>query len=125
MLRLGVNTGTFGPNGSIRATDDITAFYSSDARLKENVQPVGSPLEKIRAIRGVTFDWNQDYINKNGGEDGYFIRKRDVGVIAQEIEKVLPEVVATRENGTKAVKYDRIVALLIEAIKALDEKIGG
>ena len=57
------------------------------------------------------------------GEDDYFVRKHDVGVIAQEVEQVLPEVVATRENGIKAVKYDRITSLLIEAIKEQQSQI--
>jgi len=60
---------------------------------------------------------------QHGGEDGYFIREHDIGVIAQEIESILPEIVATREDGYKAVKYDRIVALLIEAIKELKSEV--
>jgi hypothetical protein len=70
-------------------------------------------------ISGVTYDWTEDYIKKQGGEDGYFTRKRDVGLIAQEIEKILPEIVVDREDGYKAIKYDRVVALLVEAIKEL------
>lgn len=49
--------------------------------------------------------------------DGYFVREREIGVIAQEVESVLPEIVATRDNGYKAVRYERLVALLIEAVK--------
>ena len=74
-------------------------------------------------MRGVEFDWKQDYLDAKGGEDDYFVRKHDVGVIAQEVEQVLPEVVATRENGIKAVKYDRITSLLIEAIKEQQSQI--
>jgi len=80
-------------------------------------------LKKVNTINGVEFDWSDEFIAEAGGEDGYFIRKHDVGVIAQEIESVLPEVVATREDGYKAVKYDRIVALLIEAVKELSDKV--
>ena len=89
------------------------------------VRNIEGALEKLKKMRGVYFDWSEDYINKNGGEDNYFIRKNDVGVIAQELEKVMPEVVATRNDGIKAVKYDRIVALLIEAVKELEEKVNG
>jgi hypothetical protein len=71
----------------------------------------------------VEFDWIDDVLFERGGEDDYFNRKHDVGVIAQEIEQVLPEVVGTRENGIKAVKYDRIVALLIEGIKELKAEL--
>ena len=62
-------------------------------------------------------------MDDHGGEDGYFVRKHDTGVIAQEIEKVLPEIVATRADGIKAVKYDKLVALLIEAIKDLKTEV--
>ena len=119
----GVGTAASGTAGEIRATDNITAYYSSDARLKTNVVEISNALEKVNQIRGVEFDWTDEYIEKSGGEDGYFTRKHDVGVIAQEIEKVLPEVVAERDNGIKAVKYDRIVALLIEAVKDLSKQV--
>ena len=119
----GVGTAASGTTGEIRATNDVTAFYSSDKSLKENIKNIENPLEKISQINGVTFDWTEDYIKQHGGEDKYFVRKNDVGVIAQEIEKVLPQVVATREDGIKAVKYDRIVALLIESIKELKKEI--
>ena len=77
----------------------------------------------LEAIRGVYFDWTADHIEKRGGEDGYFVRKHDIGVIAQEVEKILPEIVATRADGFKAVKYEKIVPLLIEAIKAQQAEI--
>ena len=112
-----------GASGTIRAAQDITAFIASDSSLKTNVKNIDNALEKIQSINGVEFDWTDEYIEEQGGEDGYFIRKHDVGVIAQEIEAVLPEVVATRENGIKAVKYDRIVALLIEGIKELKAEV--
>ncbi len=119
----GVGTAASGTTGEIRATNDVTAFYSSDKSLKENIKNIEDPLEKVSQINGVTFDWTEDYIKQHGGEDKYFVRKNDVGVIAQEIEKVLPQVVATREDGIKAVKYDRIVALLIESVKELKKEI--
>ena len=78
------------------------------------------------------FDWTDEDIKRRGGEDGYFVQKHDVGVIAQEIEKVLPEVVRDREDGYKAVQYEKMVSLLIQAIKEqqtqideLKEKING
>lgn len=99
--------------GGITAGDDITAFYSSDENLKDNVELIPNAVEKVKQIKGVSFDWN-DKSKHNG---------HDVGVIAQDIEKVLPELVVTRENGFKAVKYDRLVALLIQANKELIERI--
>jgi hypothetical protein len=56
-------------------------------------------------------------MQSRGGEDGFFVRKHDIGVIAQEVEAILPEIVATRPDGFKAVKYEKLVPLLIEAIK--------
>ena len=104
-------------SGEIRATGDIVAFYSSDERLKENIQPIPNALEKVEAISGNTYDW------KGGFENIHSHTGNDVGVIAQEIEKVLPHAVVDRETGYKAVNYEKIVPLLIEAIKELSAKI--
>ena len=120
---IGVGTTASATTGQIRATDDITAFYSSDVALKENIHNIPSASEKIEQLNGVLFDWKQEYIDTNGGEDGYFVRKSDVGVIAQDVEKVLPEIVGTRPNGIKAVKYDRLCALLIEGFKEMKQEI--
>jgi len=106
-------TGTGYVGGSLFVTSDITAYFSSDEKLKDNVIKIESPLEKINKIRGVEFDWN-----KNSTHEGH-----DVGVIAQEVEKVLPEVVVTRDDGYKAVRYEKLVPLLIEGIKELHKLI--
>ena len=100
-------TGSLTVTGIISASDDIIAFASSDERLKDNVTPIASALDKVNLIGGYEFDWNS-----NSSHSGH-----DVGVIAQEIEKVLPEVVTTRDNGYMAVRYEKIVALLIQAVK--------
>ncbi len=120
---IGVGTAPSGTTGQIRATDDITAFYSSDVALKEDIKNIENPLESLKKLNGVLFNWKDSWINKQGGEDGYFVRKKDVGVIAQEVEKVLPEAVAQRKDGIKAVKYDRLTCLLIEAVKVLSDKV--
>ena len=120
---LGVGVAASGVRGEIRAINDITAFYSSDRNLKENIKPITNSLEKLNKLNGVSFDWIEQYIADRGGEDGYFVRKSDIGVIAQEVEEVLPEAVATREDGIKAVKYERIIPLLIEAIKELQQQV--
>ena len=119
----GVGTAASGTTGGIRATNDVTAFYSSDVALKENITNIPDPLEALKKLNGVLFDWKKEYIDQRGGEDGYFVRKKDVGVIAQEVEKVLPEAVAQRPDGIKAVKYDRLTCLLIEAVKQLQDKV--
>ena len=99
--------GNLDVTGTITATSDITAYYSSDRRLKDNITKITNPIQKVQAIGGYEFDWNS--LSEKEGHD--------VGVIAQEIESVLPELVVNRDNGYKAVRYEKIVALLIEAIK--------
>ncbi len=94
-------------DGQLNVTGDVTAFQSSDRRLKDNITPIPSAIEKVKSIGGYSFDWNS-----NSEKTGH-----DIGVIAQEIEAVLPELVVTRDSGYKAVSYEKIVALLIEAIK--------
>ena len=120
---LGVGTAGSGTAGEIRATADITAYYSSDRRLKENIRNIKDPLNKVKQLNGVYYDWTDEHIKSRGGEDGYFMRKRDIGMIAQEVEKILPEIVADREDGYKAIKYERVVAVLVEAVKELYEKV--
>ena len=119
---LGVGTTANPGAGAIYATGDITAFYSSDIRLKKDIEPISEPIKKLMEISGVTYKWNEEYL-KDKDVDGYFVRETEVGVIAQEVEKVLPEVIATRENGYKAVRYEKLVALLIEAVKDQQHQI--
>jgi len=102
--------------GSITATSDITAFSTSDKQLKDNITLIPNSLEKITKIGGYTFDWN----NK---QNIYEVGSHDIGVIAQELEEILPETVITRDNGYKAVRYEKIVPLLIEAIKELKNEV--
>tara|TARA_B110000238_G_scaffold75373_1_gene83060 strand:+ start:198 stop:2567 length:2370 start_codon:yes stop_codon:yes gene_type:complete len=113
---LGIGMDPSYTTGEIVAAADIIAYASSDKRLKENIKPIENPLGKIAQISGNTFDWieNSEVHSHKGS---------DIGVIAQEIEAVLPELVTTRENGYKAVQYDKVVALLIEAVKEQQTQI--
>jgi hypothetical protein len=120
---MGIGTPASGVAGEIRATNEVTAYYSSDASLKENVAEIPAALAKLAMIRGVSFDWKDEVIAKRGGVDGYFVRKHDVGVIAQEVLAVLPEVVAEREDKTLAVKYEKMVPLLIQAVNELAHQV--
>jgi hypothetical protein len=120
---LGVGTASSNVAGEIRATNEITAFYSSDERLKENIKKIDNALYKLRKVRGVVFDWKDEVIEKRGGEDNYFVRKHDTGVIAQEVEQVLPEVVAIREDGYKAVRYEKLAGIIIQAINELADEV--
>jgi hypothetical protein len=109
---LGVGTATPVTIGLIRATNDVIAFYGSDERLKENIHSITGSLDILKQINGYYFDWKEmPGIHENEGHD--------IGVIAQEIDAVLPEIVTTRDNGYMAVKYEKLVALLIETNKEL------
>jgi hypothetical protein len=107
--------GGVGIAGAVNVGGDVVAFAASDERLKNDIKPIENPIEKINSISGNSFNWNE---NK---QDIY--KGKDYGVIAQEIEKVLPELVNTREDGYKAVKYDKLVSLLIEGIKELSKEV--
>lgn len=120
---LGVGTAGSGTAGEIRATNNVTAYYSSDARLKENVRDIPNALDKACEIGGKLFDWTDDYIEKKGGEDGYFVRKADFGVIAQDVLPVLPEAVRERNDGTLAVDYEKLCSLAFAAIRELKQEV--
>jgi hypothetical protein len=119
----GVGTPASGTTGEIRATDNITAYYSSDAKFKENVRVIDDAAKKVNAIGGKYFDWTDAYIAEHGGEDGYFIQKADFGVIAQDVQTVFPQAVRTRPDGTLAVDYEKLSALAFAAIAELVKRI--
>ena len=110
-------------DGAIWASNNITAFASSDIRFKENIRDIPNALEKVEVIGGKLFDWTAQYIESMGGEHSYFMHKSDAGVIAQDVEKVIPELVRTREDGSLAVDYPKLVALAFAAIKELSDKV--
>ena len=112
-------------NGNLRVTNtlsasaiscsgDIIAFSTSDERLKTNISPLTYNLNKLDLINAYSFKWSDE-----SGKSG-----NDIGVIAQEIEKIFPDLVVTRENGFKAVDYVRLIPFLIGCIKELKQKIG-
>jgi hypothetical protein len=92
--------------------DVVTAYNASDIRLKDNIEVIDGAIDKVEQINGYTFN----YINKP--------EERVAGVIAQEVEKVLPNVTFPMdEQGHLAVRYDNIIPLLIQAIKELNDKV--
>jgi len=99
-------------NNNLVSSGDVTAF--SDARLKTNVSVISDALNKVSAINGVTF-YRSDLD----------IKQRQTGLIAQELQKVLPEAVVETPDGTLAVAYGNVVGLLVEAIKELKSEIEG
>jgi uncharacterized protein YjbI with pentapeptide repeats len=98
----------------LSASADIVSNTSSDIRFKTNVNKIENPLEKISKINGYTYDWIQSNLHPYNG--------KDTGIIAQEVETMdLPGIVVTRSNGYKGVKYERLIPLLLESIKSLQE----
>ena len=130
---IGVNTPAPGTPGMVRATNDVV-FYFSDRRLKTDIQSIINPLDKLKSLNGVTYKPSQKAV-----EFGFVSPKRKAGVFADEVEKVLPEAVQMApfdssydENGKelsitgdnyKTVQYEKLVPLLIEAVKELSEKV--
>lgn len=120
---LAVGTASDPGAGGIYATGNVTAYYSSDRKFKENVQPIADALNKVVAVGGKTFDWTDAYIQEHGGEDGYFVKKQDFGVIAQDLQAVLPQAVREREDGSLAVDYPKLCALAFAAIAELKAEV--
>ena len=126
---MGVGTGATGTAGEIRATNNITAFYS-DKRLKKDIENITNALSKLDKINGVFYTQNE--LAETFGYNDY---SKQVGVIAQEIQQVLPEAVAfapfdrDENDNSKSgenyltVRYEKIVPLLIEAIKELQIEV--
>ena len=110
-----VGIGTTNPRYKLDVAGKICGsnVSPSDVRLKEDVQPLENPLDKITQLRGVSFAWKDE----SKGTD------REIGVIAQEVEKKFPELVSTDSEGYKSVAYDKLTAVLIEAIKTQQAQI--
>ena len=115
---LGVGTGASGTAGEIRATNNVTAYYSDD-RLKTKLGAIEDALSKVKSLSGFYYE-----ANETAQALGYEV-KREVGVSAQEVQRVQPEVVAPAPIDDKylTVRYEKLVPLLIEAIKELSEKV--
>ena len=112
-------TGVLDIIGEIRCHSDIIAFYSSDERLKENVEPISGALEKVSRINGVYYNWNSLAKSLSDSVDD----RRQVGVIAQEVQAAMPELVIERDNGYLAVDYQKMTALLLQALQELSAEV--
>lgn len=104
-------------NGDVKAEGDVVAYNSSDLRLKTDIKVIPDALLKVKKLQGITFDWNELAANKNTDQ-------RQVGVIAQQVQEVLPEAVNQRSDGYLGVNYEKLVPLLIQAINELSEQLG-
>jgi hypothetical protein len=123
IVTLGVGTAASGTTGEIRATNNVTAYYSSDIKFKENVRDIPNAAATAAAIGGKLFDWTDAYIADHGGADGYFIQKEDFGVIAQDVQKAFPVAVRTRPDGSLAVDYEKLSALALAAVAELSIRV--
>jgi len=103
--------------GQIASEADITAFASSDKRLKTNIINIQNPIDKIKKLNGISFEWKDREVNEK------VMNKTNLGVIAQEVQKVLPEIVKERDDGYLAIKYEQLVPVLIEGIKEQQKQI--
>ena len=131
-------TNSLGVGGKIFAGDDIIAFNSSDLNLKENLVKITNAVQKVGLITGYTYDWKET-VFENGINTGISSTQPDIyldevcdvndtsddtGVIAQDVEKLgLPGVTVTRPDGIKAVRYERLIPVLVEAIKELSARV--
>lgn len=118
-----VGIGVMTPTTKLYVNGDITANSiagTSDVRFKTNIRSVSSALDKIKQLRGVYFNWNQKAFPEKdfGAQD-------ELGFIAQEVEKIVPEIVIKdkTKDEYRSVKYDKLVALLVEAIKEQQKQI--
>jgi hypothetical protein len=109
-------TGGVGVSGALNVGGDVVAYASSDERLKNNIEVISNPIQKVQQLKGVTWEWNEN-------ADELQQSLPNVGVIAQDVEKVLPQLVHNRENGFKGVDYAKLTGLLIEAIKEQQKQI--
>ena len=110
------SAGTLLASSVVRSHGDVVAFYSSDERLKDNIRTIEEPIYKLRQLRGVEYEWN----NK---QNTYASGSLDSGIIAQDVQKVLPQLVKERHDGHLGVRHDRLVGLLVEAIKEQQNQI--
>ncbi len=98
---------------AISCSGDIIAFSTSDERLKDNITPLSDNLNKLDMINAYNFDWKPNAFRSG----------KDVGVLAQEIEKIMPEAVIIRDTGYKAVDYQKLIGFLIGCVKELKQKL--
>lgn len=115
-------TGAIYTCASIVAKGNITGFGCfSDVRLKENIRPINDALAKLRTLEGVLYDWTDAFLDEMDMTEN--VSKHDTGLIAQEVQKVLPEVIIERENGYLGIKYEKVVGLIVQAINELADRV--
>jgi hypothetical protein len=104
------------PSGTLTVIQDIVAYGSpSDKKLKENIKPISLALDKVTKLQGVTFDWKES--------DSMLNIREDIGFIAQDVQKVVPELVRKNSNGLLSMRHQGVIPMLVEAIKELEARV--
>jgi hypothetical protein len=114
---LGINVTPSATVGRIDAANDIVAYSSSDERLKYNITPIENAIDKVKSLTGVEFDWKPEYKHAHGYEG------HDTGIIAQQVQEVIPSAVRTNDTGFLAVRYEKLIGLLVEGMKEQQAQI--
>ena len=99
---------------NLHVEGDVVSYYASDKRLKDDITLIDEPLSKVMSLDAIEFNWNDNQSTYTG---------HDIGLIAQQVEEVTPEIVETRKDGYKAIKYEKVNALLVGAIQEQQKKI--
>ena len=99
---------------NLHVEGDVVSYYASDKRLKDDITLIDEPLSKVMSLDAIEFNWNDNQSTYTG---------HDIGLVAQQVEQVAPEIVETRKDGYKAIKYEKVNALLVGAIQEQQKKI--
>ena len=113
-------TSRFDNNGNVFFAGTVSAqsyACSSDSRYKTNIAPITGSLGKLLAMQGVSYSWNTGKFKEKG-----FDSRPQIGFIAQDVEKIFPELVLTDQEGFKSMSYDKMTAVIVEAMKEMKEK---
>lgn len=103
-----------GCSNGLHCDGDVVAFASSDERLKDNIVPISGCLDKVLSLDAIEFDWNNNQQTYSG---------HDIGLIAQQVQEIAPEIVTQRKDGYLAMKYEKIIPLLVGATQEQDTQI--
>jgi len=118
-----IGVGDMSVTGSIFATGNLVGYSSSDIRYKTKIKPLNNSLNALCAIDGISFEWTDEFYNKIPKISRKLVKRKDIGIIAQQVKKVFPQIVNTDADGMLAVNYEKLVPVLIEAIKELKLKV--
>lgn len=114
---LGVGMAASGTVGRIDAANDVVGYSTSDIRLKRDVSVIENAMDLVSKLRGVSYIWDEQSESVHG------YKGKDYGVVAQDVEKIFPEMIQHRDNGYMAVRYERLIGVLVAAINEQTTRI--